>query len=48
MCVKLSPEDLNSDPYLPHSIPHKHLLLWNDHHTKGARWSAVKYYNFYL
>ena len=23
MCVKLSPEDLNSDPYPPH--PHKHL-----------------------
>ena len=23
-------------------IPHKHLYLWSDHHTKGARWSYSK------
>ena len=35
MCVKLPPEDLNSDPCLP--TPQKHLYLWSEHHAKGAR-----------
>jgi len=34
--VKLSPEDLNLNPYSPALL--KHLYLKNDHHAKGTRW----------
>ena len=37
--MKLSPGDLNTDPYPP--TPHKHLYLWSDHHTKGAQWFGI-------
>ena len=37
MCAKLPLRDLNPNPYPPHPTPHKHLYLWNDHHTKSMR-----------
>ena len=36
MCVKLPFGDLNPDSCAP--TPHKHLYLWSNHRTKGARW----------
>ena len=34
-CVKLSPRNLNPDPYP--STPHKYLYLWSDHRANGVR-----------
>ena len=36
MYVKLLSEDLNLWSLSP--TPYNYLYLWNDHHTKGARW----------
>ena len=48
MYVKFSHEDLNSNPCPPHPIStYTYGYLWSDHRTKGAQWSAIKYYTFY-